>query len=189
MNQLDINKGLKRIYEIHDIDVNQRYGDYLPYSFHLECVVAQGMKFKDLILPHLSMFPASTALAILSFALAGHDLKEDARHTYNDLIALGEELGLHRAEAVVFADIVWSVSDSDGKTRAERKDDLFYAELITNAVGVGVKLADMSANRLFSKLTVSNQYNMYVGEFGNFRRKVEHFHGEYVSFFDYIEAI
>jgi hypothetical protein len=135
------------------------------------------------------MFPSATAEAILRFALAGHDLKEDARHTYNDLIALGEELGLSNTAAIVFADIVWSVSDSDGKSRAERKDDLFYEELIANEVGVGIKLADMSANRLFSKLVNSKQYKMYAGEFPKFRSRVEIHHPSYVSFFNYVNDI
>ena len=36
---------IHKIFDIHDIDVNQKYGDNLPYSFHLKAVVAQGKIF------------------------------------------------------------------------------------------------------------------------------------------------
>lgn len=191
MNNLQTNIGLKRIYEIHDIDVNQKYGEgnSLPYSFHLKAVVAQGRKFSHLILPKLTKYPSATAEAVFLFSLAGHDLKEDARHTYNDLISLGVQLGLHRSAAVDFADIVWSVSDSDGKNRAQRKDDLFYKELLENEVGVFDKLSDMAANRIYGKLTNSSQYEMYREEFPKFRLRVERHYPDFKPFFDYIANI
>ncbi len=37
------------IYNQHDVICNQKYGDNLPYSFHLRCVEAQAIKFMHLI--------------------------------------------------------------------------------------------------------------------------------------------
>lgn len=187
MHEMAIRKVLKKIHEIHDIDVNQKYGEYLPYSFHLEAVHAQGMLFIDLLNTNegIPIYPTR----IVRVALTGHDLIEDARHTYNDIIELLQNGGFKKSDSIIAADAIFSVTDCKGKSRKERKNEEYYKVLIENELGVFIKLADMAANRLFSKLTNSKQYKMYSMEFPKFRARMEPRHPRFESFFNYIESI
>lgn len=181
------------IYDQHDIVCNQKYADVLPYSFHLKCVEAQGEKFlhlidnKKILNPdnHKSNFFYLTGLVRL--ALSAHDLEEDARFTYNNVVKLGEECFGNFHGGCMLADIVYAVTDEKGKTRAERKSDKYYKELSENKLAVFVKLADISANTLFSKLTGSSMYKKYKSEFVHFKDMC--YVEEYKEFFDYLEAI
>lgn len=166
----------QQIYDRHDIYCNQKYGDGLPYSFHLKAVEAQGYKFLHLI-------DISTKKDIVKLALCGHDLLEDARMSYNDISKLigggitGEFL----------ANIIYCVTDEKGKNRKERKNDKYYKELKENKLAVFVKLADISANTLYSKLTGSSMYEKYKKEFPMFKEKC--YVEEYKEFFDYLESL
>lgn len=160
----------------HDYYCNQKYGGDLPYSFHLDAVFAQGEKFKHLINP-------SDYTNVVTHALYAHDLIEDARMTYNDIIKACDKYNIRRAEVV--ADIVYCVTDEKGKNRRDRKNDKYYKDLLKNKYAVFVKLADIAANTLFSKLTGSSMYGMYKKEFLNVKRKL--YIDKYKEFFDYIE--
>ncbi len=85
------------------------------------------------------------------------------------------------------ADIVYAVSDEKGKNRAERKNEKYYKELKENKLAVFVKLADLSANTLYSKLTGSSMYEKYKKELPKFREQV--YIEEYKDFFNYLENI
>ena len=99
---------------------------------------------------------------------------------------MASELGNTVAGEMV-ADIIHAVTDEKGKSRAERKNDKYYKELRENKLAVFVKLADLSANTLYSKLTNSSMYNKYKSEFKGFKEKV--YIEEYKEFFDYIENL
>lgn len=188
------------IYDQHDIVCNQKYADILPYSFHLKCVEAQGEEFLHLITedefeyfkqrhvfnPNNSHSHGVLYVDIVRFALCGHDIIEDGRFTYNDVKELASKLGNTVAGKMV-ADIVYAVTDEKGKTRAERKSDKYYKELSENKLAVFVKLADISANTLFSKLTGSSMYAKYKSEFAHFKEMC--YVEEYKEFFDYLENI
>lgn len=168
------------IFNRHDVYCNQKYGEDLPYSFHLQCVVEQGKKFKHLLNKFEwedSVYPA----------LLSHDtLEGDARMTYNDLVEVLQEYSYHDIPYGI-ANIVYAVTDEKGKTRAERKNDKYYRELKENKLAVFVKLADLSANTLFSKLTGSSMYKSYKSEFPKFKEKV--YIEEYEEFFNYLENL
>jgi len=87
---------------------NQKYDDIHLYSFHLALVDVQFEKWKHLLEP--------SEQDIVEKAVWGHDLIEDARVTYKDV---EKRVGTH------VADIIYGCTDSQGKTRAERKDDAF----------------------------------------------------------------
>lgn len=181
-----------QIYRIHDVDCNQKYADTLPYSFHLKVVRAQGEKFIRLVKYEYITNPQNkqaryvSSHSVVEAALDGHDLIEDGRQTYNDLIDLGDYFGNYTA-AVMFADIVYAVTDEKGKSRSERKSDKYYQELSENKLAIFVKLADIAANTLFSKLTGSSMYTKYKSEFAHVKEKL--YIEEYKEFFDYIENL
>lgn len=167
------------IFDRHDRYCNQKYGDNLPYSFHLNCVISQARKFETLLFDEEwddLVYPA----------LISHDtLEGDARMTYNDLV---KALKLYKyQELEKIADMVYCVTDEKGRNRAERKNDKYYKELSENKLAVFVKLADISANTLFSKLTGSSMYNKYKAEFPKFKEKV--YIEEYKEFFEYVENL
>jgi len=180
------------IYNRHDIDCNQKYGGNLPYSFHLKAVEAQGEKFIHLVRAgHVfnteNQFSKGVMYEeIVKLALSAHDLIEDGRLSYNDIKEMASNLGNSVAGEMV-ADIVYCCTDEKGKTRAERKNEKYYKELSENKLAVFVKLADLSANTLFSKLTGSSMYEKYKSEFPKFKDKV--YVPEYEEFFNYLENI
>jgi len=183
----------QKIYDRHYIYCNQKYADSLPYSFHIQCVEAQGEKFLHLVKQHIVRakyqgceFNGVTIELVVLLSLSAHDLQEDGRMTYNDIKDLASELGNSIAGEMV-ADIVYCVTDLKGKTRKERKSDKYYQELKSNKLAVFVKLADISANTLFSKLTGSSMYDKYKSEFKHFKEMC--YIEEYKEFFDYLESL
>lgn len=182
----------KLIYNEHDVVCNQKYADKYPYSMHLSFVEAQGKKFRRL-LPiewvknsgnHRSV--DISIWEIVKHALIAHDSIEDARFTYNDVLKACDSMGNYKA-AVMVADIVYAVTDEKGKTRKERKNDKYYDELKANKLALFVKLADLAANTLFSKLSGSSMYDKYKKEWPKFKENLYLF--EYDEFFEYIENI
>jgi hypothetical protein len=175
------------IYNRADVYCNQKYADILPYSFHLDCVEKQGMKFIHLI-------PTKERDLVIA-GLMNHEDLEDFRMTWNDVRNICNEFYDVDSRSVSYiedfgervADIVYCVTDEKGKTRAERKSNKYYKELSENKFAVFVKLADISANTLFSKLTGSSMYKKYKSEFAHFKEKC--YVEEYKEFFDYLENL
>jgi len=183
----------EKIFHQHDVTCNQKYAGIHPYSFHLECVLNQGKKFLHLVPNDLignkdnRFSKTETTHNVVEFALISHDLSEDARATYNDVVEVsGDYLGNSLASKMV-ADIVYCVTDEKGKNRAERKNEKYYTELSQNKLAVFVKLSDIAANTLYSKLTGSSMYQKYKSEFAHF--KLRTFLTEYEEFFDYVENL
>jgi len=183
----------EQVYQLHDVGVNQKYAGIHPYSFHLECVLSQGKKFLHLI-PNDSIVNVGNSFSkpesvhtVVEYALTGHDLIEDARQTYNDIVEVcGDYLGNSIASRMV-ADMVYCVTDEKGKNREERKNAKYYNELRENKLAVFVKLSDIAANTLYSKLTVSTMYDKYKKEFVKFKELcwIE----DYKPFFEYVEGL
>ena len=175
----------------HDVVCNQKYSKTLPYSFHLNCVVAQAgvnRRFLD----------NSADKFIVILAAWGHDLIEDARMTYNDVVtelfSIFVKLEISSIEGYSpeviserVANVIYAVTDEKGKNRAERKSKSYYSDLIEDRLAIYTKLSDLSANRLFSKLTGSSMYKMYIKEFPNFIDKL--YREEFRDFFEYVNNI
>lgn len=185
-----LDKFRKFIYNEHDIVCNQKYADTLPYSTHLGFVEAQGEKFIHLI-KNTHVINEMSNKNIIRYALIAHDSIEDARMTYNDVLETvnpKESWNLRDYKAAVMvADIVYCVTDEKGKTRKNRKNDKYYEELKQNKLAVFVKLSDLAANTLFSKLSGNSMYEKYKKEWSNFKKKL--YIAEYDEFFNYIENI
>jgi len=184
---MSLDKLREHIYNRADIYCNQKYAGNLPYSFHLDCVERQGRKFIHLI-------DKEDVLVVIA-GLISHENIEDFRMTYNDVVEVASKFyNVHGSSynyiedfGKKVADIVYAVTDEKGKSRSERKNEKYYKELRENKLAVFVKLADLSANTLFSKLTGSSMYEKYKKEFPKFKEKV--YIEEYEEFFNYIENL
>lgn len=169
----------KYVYNRHDTYCNQKYAGKHYYSVHIDSVFEQGRKFFHLL--------EDSERDVVDYALLGHDLLEDARLTYNDLLDVVAECSDSAIFAKEVADIVYAITDEKGKSRTERKNEKYYKELSENKLAVFVKLADISANTLYSKLNGSTMYQRYKSEFGKFKEKC--FTENYADFFKYLENL
>ena len=153
---------LDLIYHQHDVVCNQKYNEY-PYSLHLKAVVKQVeyylpyVKSKMNTLDERRQFSAEFSWKVdLILAAAGHDLIEDARMTYNDLVK-------HLGRFV--ADLIYACTENKGRNRLERHDDMYFDILSDERWAVFIKLCDIKANVLYSVLMNSSMYNKYQKEF------------------------
>ena len=153
----------------HDVECNQKYNKTLPYSFHLDLVSGHAGRLYEYIewsgedWVSKPTFDALTA----KFVAQGHDLIEDGRLTYNDIIS---ELSMHlkRDVTVPIAEAIFACTDCRGRNRKERHSEEYYSLLVSNDLAVYVKLCDILANVQFSKLTHSSMYSRYQNEFPGF---------------------
>jgi (p)ppGpp synthase/HD superfamily hydrolase len=155
-----------------DVVCNQKYDNNLPYSFHLECGREEArqwtMEFS------FDNFDTETVLC----GAMGHDLQEDARLTYNDIVQkTGKEI----------ADIIYACTEDKGKSRGERHSDAYYDGLRENRLATFVKLCDIIANVKFSMLTNSTMLDKYRSEFP--RVKKELYRYEFDGMFLYLENL
>jgi (p)ppGpp synthase/HD superfamily hydrolase len=134
------------IYEQHRA-TNHYYDKYLPYEFHLNMVAQVARDFSHIV--------SASAAELIILAAYGHDLIEDTRVSYNDVVeVLGDEV----------ADIIYAVSNEKGKTRKERANEKYYEGIRNTPYAVYVKLCDRIANVQYSKTTKSRMFEMYKKE-------------------------
>ena len=153
-------------YKQHDIVCNQKYGDGLPYSFHLKMVSKVAEQFIELI-PKTKVGNGgiikgpiySKERDWVMMGAAGHDLIEDARLTYNDVLNLSGSKHV--------ADIIYACTEDKGRSREERHSDKFYKDLSQDKFAVFVKLCDIIANVKYSILTNSKMFEKYKQEHNN----------------------
>ena len=149
---------------------NHMYDTYLPYEFHLRMVANAAKDFEYLLDNKVDYYTEkqeiergqdlTTTLRTACLRAAwGHDLIEDTRNSYNDVMnALGQEA----------ADIIYAVSNEKGKNRKERANDKYYEGIRNTPGAVFVKLADRIANVQYSKMTQSRMFEMYKKENDHF---------------------
>lgn len=177
----------------HDIECNQKYNKILLYSFHLNLVDKQVDKFKYLIKDsfiineknHLS-HPVGLH-QILSDAAWGHDLIEDARITYNDVVDKASEIYGNSLAGKILGDIIYSCTELRGKNRDERHGFEYFRLLRENKFGLFVKLCDIAANVGYGLLTNSSMYNKYQKEFPKLKEQL--YISEFDDLFNYIEKL
>lgn len=167
----------QEIFTIHDIEVNQKYNDTLPYSFHLKLVEAQFNRFKHLL-------ETPTQVLNCRIAVWGHDLMEDARMTYNNVKSLYGKYGFRNNN---IEEIIFLCTDFKGRTREDRKPKQFYTELFDNKEALFVKLCDMIANKYFSCMTNSSMKDKYNKEYGKFKNLC--YYEPYKEMFDLLEKL
>lgn len=147
-------------YRQHDEVCNQKY-DALPYSFHLKSVVRFAKKFMYLL-------TTSDDHPFVLCIASGHDLIEDARMTYNDILLCSNK---------EIADAIYACTEMRGRDRSERKNDEFYKYLVQNKLAVFVKLCDIMANSTFSIATNSSMFVKQKEEW----LRIKYYHLEYFN--------
>lgn len=160
--RLDFLKEIKEYAcKLHDEVVNQKYDNYLPYSFHLNLVAKFVIKF----MPNNLSEDVKAGLVMAAYL---HDSIEDARLTYNDV------LGLLSDEFKFVADIVYACTNEKGKNRKERANDKFYEELRATPYAPFVKACDRLANVFYSTeiSTSSRMKEVYEKEMDEFTEKI-----------------
>lgn len=133
-------------------DTNHLY-DGKPYCIHLQMVYSYGLKFSFLF--QYEPYRSSVLAACWT-----HDMIEDARWTYNDVrAAFGEEV----------AEITYACSNEKGKTRDERANDKYYAEIFNNDLAIFVKMCDRLANLSYGIQFGSGMLVKYLKEHEHFK--------------------
>lgn len=151
LQQEDIDRARVLAIRVHG---DQKYGSR-PYSYHLESVVK--------VLERFGLNSATAPTIIIAAWL--HDSIEDTPLTRDDIAA---QFGR------VVAELVWRVTNEDGKNRKARHL-VTYPKIRADEAAVILKLADRIANVFESDLnfdgTVKNQklLEMYRKEHGEFR--------------------
>ena len=159
----------KYFVNIHDNVCNQKYNKNLPYSFHLDMVWEQAVKFK-----HLVDIDSSEVIA----GVFGHDSLEDARLTYNDVV---DQFNKNVAE------IIYLCTEFKGRTRKERHPLRYYSEMSVNHIAVFVKLCDVIANVKFSLLTNSSMFSKYTQEYKQWKPVLHR--NDLHEMFEYLDCI
>ncbi len=164
----------------HDVVCNQKYDGNLPYSKHLDYVLAQAKKFKHLLKDDTT---TDATYNLVIYGCAGHDLIEDARITYNDIINI---IGTKHVGEFI-ADIIYCCTEEKGKNRDERHSDKYYKELSKNKLAIFVKLCDIIANVKYSILTNSSMLDKHRKEYVKMRSYL--WVDEYTEMFIYLEKL
>ena len=120
-------------------NVNQTYGDDLPYGFHLDMVVHGIADFG-----HLVCVSEDDVLPLF-FGGYYHDSIEDARVTYNDVMNIARQW-LTEEQALLATEIVYALTNDKGRTRAERAGEKYYKGIRETPYAPFVKLCDRLAN-------------------------------------------
>lgn len=147
--------------------VNQTYGGYLPYEFHLRLTASYAQRYLPLL--QLDAADRETLLAAAYF----HDALEDARLTYNDLTKLltrlKDEHGL-LLDVTAAAEAVYALTNDKGRTRAERAGKAYYAGIRQTRFAPFLKMCDRLANLRYSTLWTPRQRMAEV-----YRNEMPHF--------------
>lgn len=127
---------------VHD-GVNQKYDDVHPYWLHLDMVADVVRRYGA------DVCAQASDVAPLFFGAYFHDSIEDARLTYNNVLARARSF-FDEDKALMAAEIAYALTNEKGRTRAERANDRYYAGIRITPYAPMVKLADRMANFSYS---------------------------------------
>lgn len=145
-------------------DTNHLYDKVIPYEYHLHMVAREVVRhYNGKKVSAATLGTEDPDLAILIDAAYGHDLIEDCRITYNDL--------LEKGASVEVAEIIYALTDDKGKNRTERGNVEHYKRLVQVPGAAFVKFCDRIANVRYSKFAESPMYTKYQQEHESFVAK------------------
>lgn len=143
------------------------YGGYLPYEFHLRMVMKVATEFWNIMRPD--------ALGLYLCACAGHDLIEDTRKSYNDvlqaLIQCDEKYTREIAGRIV--EMIFAVSNETGRNRPERANDHYYWKIRHTPGAKFVKMCDKIANVRYGIWHDGSKLDMHKKEHEYFLEKMQ----------------
>lgn len=151
-------------------EVNHHYNALYPYAFHLQMTVDVANTFIHLI-------PEEDREDVIGGCWT-HDITEDARETYNNVLT---------ATNKVIAEYAYRCENFKGRTRKERANKRYYAEISEYKHCTFVKLCDRIANVTFSINEKSSMINMYRDEYKFFNENL--YDGRFKEMWDHLEKL
>jgi len=151
-------------------EVNHNYDSIHNYAFHLTMVVDVAKKYINLI-------PESDQADVLGGCWT-HDIIEDARETYNNVM---------KATNQVIAEYAYRCTNEKGRTRKERANDKYYQGIKEYKHCTFIKLCDRIANVSFAKENGSSMLDMYRKEFDYFYNQL--YTGRYQEMWDHLKEL
>lgn len=161
-------------------DTNHYYDINLPYDYHLSLSVKSGENFKHLLLPGDWEW--------VQDVLWGHDLMEDARVSYNDIVR--EAKKYHSIEnAIKIAEAIRALTNYNrGRNRKERMPDYIYQEIKSTPGATFAKVAgDRIANVNHGLIFGSSMKKKYKEEQEHFKKML--YTNEYKEIWDYLDNL
>ena len=156
-------------HELH-AQVNQTYDQTKPYGVHLDMVAQSVYDYAYLVCDD------EHDLLPLFFGAYYHDSIEDARLTYNDVMATAKRW-MDDRQAYLAAEIVYALTNDKGRTREERAGAHYYQGIRETPYAPFVKLADRLANITYSCQSngKSNQHmrEVYLRELPHFLEAID----------------
>ena len=107
-----------------------------------------------------------------------HDIIEDARETYNDVLKNTNK---------TIAELAYALTNEKGKSRSERANDKYYREMHEVPNAVFIKFCDRIANITHSKNQGSRMFDKYKKENDNFVKKL--YRPELLEMIQYIDTL
>lgn len=151
---------------------NHLYDDKLPYSFHLQLVVDVATQFKsiwnEVFEPAGISKGAPVSYMVMYNSCWGHDLLEDTRVSYNDIIKELKKKGYDNWESKHITEIIFALTNNKGRNRTERANEAYYEGIRNTPGAVFVKLCDRIANVKYSEMVKSSMYKKYKDEYEHF---------------------
>ncbi len=129
-------------HQLHQ-SVNQTYGENLPYGFHLDLVVKSIRDYGHLVCVR------EEDVVPLIFGGYYHDSIEDARQSYNDVMAIARSF-MTMEQALMATEIAYALTNDKGRSRAERAGEAYYKGIRETPYAPFVKLCDRLANITYS---------------------------------------
>ena len=149
--------------------VNHKYGGK-KYTHHLNMVYEFAQTFSYLIPPEQREDVYCGCWV--------HDIIEDARETYNDV---------KTATNKTIAELAYALTNEKGKTRKDRANAKYYADMHLVPNAVFIKLCDRMANIKYSKVNSSRMFNMYKKENADFIKHL--YRTELADMIEYIDKL
>ena len=153
--------------QCHD-GTNHQYNGK-SYTTHLNLVYTWACRYVHLTNEHLESILA---------ACWTHDVIEDCRQTYNDVL---------KATSLDVADITYALTNEKGKNRKERANDKYYSGIRTTPNARFVKICDRLANVEYSYQTGSSFLDTYRKEQPHFVKEL--YQLDFKPMFDSMEFI
>lgn len=139
--------------ECHE-KVNHFYGEF-PYSKHLNDVYLFAEMFIYLVDDEFKEHVLNACWV--------HDVIEDCRQTYNDVL---------NNSCFEVAEIAYALSNEKGKTRKERANKKYYSGIRKTNGATFVKICDRLANVKHSKDSGSSMFEKYKKEHREFENEL-----------------
>lgn len=131
-------------------ETNHKYDGY-PYEVHLQMVADAAGRYAYLI-------PEKDQEDFIAAAWV-HDVIEDCRQTYNDvLMATNKQV----------AELAYALTNEKGRNRKERANEKYYAGIRACPYATLLKVCDRIANTEYSINTASRMAGMYAKELPDF---------------------